>query len=32
MSEIMKFENNNVKIIQDENGEFLFKIYDIIFF
>lgn len=27
MSEIMKFENNDVEIIQDENGEPLFEIY-----
>lgn len=27
MNEIMKFENNDVEIIQDENGEPLFEIY-----
>ena len=32
MQEIMKFEDNDVEIIQDENGEPLFEIYSIIFY
>lgn len=32
MNEIMKFEDNDVEIIQDENGEPLFEIYSIKFY
>lgn len=32
MQEIMKFENNDVEIIQDENEEPLFEIYNIKFY
>ena len=32
MQEIMKFENNDVEIIQDEDGEPLFEIYSIKFY
>ena len=32
MQEIMKFENNDVEIIQDKNGKLLFEIYSIKFY
>jgi hypothetical protein len=32
MQEIMNFEGNDVEVIQNENGEPLFEIYDINFF
>lgn len=32
MQEIMKFENNDVEIIQNENGETLFEICNIKFY
>lgn len=32
MQEIMKFENNDVEIIHDENGEPLFEIYGLKFY
>lgn len=32
MQEIMKFENNDVEIIQNKNGETLFEIYGIKFY
>lgn len=32
MQELMKFEDNDVEIIQDENGEPLFEICDIKFY
>lgn len=32
MQKIMKFENNDVEVIQNENGELLFEIYSIKFY